>query len=320
MKKTLSILFLLFIVFHSTAKDFYFTRLEKLYEKDSKSCLVVAKRHIKFFPSQPASYFFCAKIYKDKFKKAKNLRAQYTHINRAVTFALQFEKLSDDRLKKRADWTNEKIDILNETQEFVDLLDLRNQFAYKELLDDKMCKLNDSYVKIEVKEDENEVKAVFNRRNSPTLFYGLATGDEFVESASLSEEQKLLKLINEERIRLGLNPLIWEEDLAKASRYHSYDLATQNYFNHSSYDRVDNKLVKVAGTFDRITQFYSKSFVNGENIAAGYQSAEKTYQQWYHSKGHYEIMFDPSTRRIGIGVFYLENSPFGYYWTMTTAM
>ncbi len=320
MKKALSILFLLFVAFQASAKDHFFNRLEKLYEKDSKNCLIVAKRHIKFFPEQAASYFFCAKIFEDKFKKAKNVRAQYIHINKAMNFALQFDKLSDEELKERAKWTDFKVELLNETQELVDLLDLRNDFSQKERLDDKFSKLNGDYVDVVIVTDKNEIKNVFNVRNATTLFYGMPTGKEFVESASLTEEQKLLVLINQERKRLGMEPLEWEEGLAKASRYHSYDLATQNYFNHSSYDRVDGELVKVGGTFDRIPKYYSKSFVNGENIAAGYQSAEQTFKQWMDSKAHYKIIFNPKSKKIGIGVFYYENSPFGYYWTMSTAL
>ena len=320
MKKALSILFLLFVVFQSSAKGHFFNRLEKLYEKDSKNCLVVAKRHIKFNPEQAASYFFCAKIFGDKFKKAKNLRAKYIHLNKAMNFALQFDELSDDDLKERAEWTSFKVELLNETQELIDLLDLNDEFEHKERLDDKLCKLNHDYVDVVVVTDKNEIKKVFNVSNSTTFFYGLASGNEVVESFSLTEEKKLLSLINVERKRLGMQPLVWEEGLANASRYHSYDLATQNYFNHSSYDRINGELVKVGGTFDRIPKFYSKSFVNGENIAAGHQSAKRTYTQWFESKSHYKIMFNPKSKKIGIGVFYNEKSPFGYYWTMSTAL
>jgi len=320
MKKTLSILFLLFVVFQSSAKDHFFNRLEKLYEKDSKSCLIVAKRHIKLFPEQAASYFFCTKISEDKFQKGKNLRAQYIHLNKAIAYANRFDELSSEHLKERAKWSEFKIELINETQELVDLLRLRDEFSFSERLDSKLNELNHEYADLAIETESNDIKAVFSVSNSTTLFYGLATGNEFVESASLSEEQKLLELINAERKRLGMAPMTWEEGLAKASRYHSYDLATQNYFNHSSYDRINGELVKVGGTFDRIPKFYTKSFVNGENIAAGHQSAKRTYQQWLNSKAHYKIMFNPESTKIGIGVFYYENSPFGYYWTMSTAL
>lgn len=320
MKKALSILFLLFVVFQSSAKDLFFNRLEKLYEKDSKTCLVVAKRHIKFYPEQAASYFFCTKISVDRFKKAKNLRAQYIHINKAMTFAQQFDDMSSEKLKERAEWTDFSVALVNETQELKDLLSLRDEFAFSERLDTKLNKFNKEYVDVAMETESNEIKAVFDASNSMTYFFGMASGNEIVESASLSEEQKLLDLINAERKRLGMQPLSWEEGLANASRYHAYDLATQNYFNHSSYDRVDGELVKVGGTFDRIPKFYTKSFVNGENIAAGHKSAERTYKQWFESKAHYKIMFKRESTKIGIGVFYYENSPFGHYWAMSTAL
>ncbi len=320
MKKSLSILIFLLIVFQSSAKDHFFNRLEKLYEKDAKTCLIVAKRHIKFFPKQAASYFFCSKISKDKYKKGNSLHSQYNHLNKAIDFANRFEELSDESLKKRANWSEFKIGLINETQELVDLLQLRNEFSYSERLDDKLNKFNRSYKQVAIVTEKNEIKEVFNLSNSITLFYGMPTGKEVVESASLTEEQKLLNLINAERKRLGMQPLAWEEGLANASRYHSYDLATQNYFNHSSYDRINGNLVKIGGTFDRIIRFYTKSYVNGENIAAGHQSAYKTYQQWLKEKTHYKVMFNPKSKKVGIGVVYFEKSPFGYYWTMCTAL
>ena len=116
-----------------------------------------------------------------------------------------------------------------------------------------------------------------------------------------------------------MQPLIWEEDLARAARYHAYDLATQNYFDHNSYDRINGNLIEVGNTFTRIKKFYNETFVNSENIAAGNESAEGTYLQWYNSPGHYKNMFNKKSSKVGIGVFKSSESSYGYYWVFCTA-
>ena len=156
--------------------------------------------------------------------------------------------------------------------------------------------------------------------NSGTEFFGMPTGNEIVASSSPQGEKDILKIINKARIEKGMSELEWDEDLANAARYHAYDLATQDYFDHASFDRSGGKLVQVGGTFDRIKKFYSKSFVNSENIAAGNESAQATYMQWYNSKGHYENMFNESSKKVGLGVFYDPDSVFGYYWVFCTAL
>ena len=120
-------------------------------------------------------------------------------------------------------------------------------------------------------------------------------------------------------IGLHLPPLVWNEDLAKAARYHAHDLGSQKYFDHNTYDRVDNELVAIGSTFDRIKKFYDKTHVNSENIAAGNESPNKTYLQWYNSVGHNENMFNASSRFVGIGFCQVPNSPHEYYWVFCTA-
>src|SRR5690606_38910064 len=90
-------------------------------------------------------------------------------------------------------------------------------------------------------------------------FYGMPSGKENVLSGSTEEEAKLLKLINQERAKRRAPALAWNEDLAKASRYHAYDQGTQGYFSHASNDKINDKLVIVGSTFDRINRFYKGS-------------------------------------------------------------
>ncbi|HIP32579.1 MAG TPA: CAP domain-containing protein [Crocinitomicaceae bacterium] len=323
MKKILSTLIVLLIVFSASASDLFYNRLEKLYKKDKKKCLTVAKRYIDYLPNQSASYYFAAIVYKYKAENARNSRGEYLHLRKAIGYAVQFEELKDEELQNKVQWLHVKGELNEDAVALISVLSENNEFAFSERLKTRLSEMNHEFYEEEIalnlEVEKNEIVDVFNSSNTTKMFFGMPNGNEIVQSASVSGEQELLGYINAERKKKGLVPLEWEEDMAKASRYHAYDLGTQNYFNHSTYDRKNGKLVKVGGTFDRIKKFYTKSFVNGENIAAGNESPYLTYQQWFNSPGHYEIMFNPESTKIGIGVFSVEDSPFGYYWSMCTA-
>ena len=322
MSKFLSLTVIIFFVFTTSASDVLYKRLDNLYKKDKKQCLVVAKRYIKYIPNQSSPFYFATVLYVEKSKKSKTTRGQYLHLRKAIGYAIKFEDFDNESLESQVEWTEFKKEMNGNASELIEKLELENDFALSERLSSRLSTFNNEYfvADVAVEVESNDIVEAFNHSNVTKVFNGMPTGNEIIHSADINGEQELLGYINAERKKKGMVPLVWDEDLAKASRYHSYDLATQNYFNHSTYDRKNGKLVKVGGTFDRIKKFYSKSFVNSENIAAGNSTAKATYMQWFNSKGHYENMFNPSSTKIGIGVFYVEDSPFGHYWSMCTAL
>ena len=68
-------------------------------------------------------------------------------------------------------------------------------------------------------------------------FFGVAVGIENVPSSSLMNERQFLIILNKARKDSLLEPLMIDKDLSRAARYHSYDMGTQNYFGHDTYDR-----------------------------------------------------------------------------------
>lgn len=343
----ISILLLLIVLpFVGQSRDLLFNRLEKLHKKDQKKCLEVVQRYIKKSPEKAAPYYFASIIYDAKSNKSRTTEGKYRNMKRAIGYAVAFQEKAEDELIERTNW-NEYCDALTErtsriitkleaeeNTKFADdllaqfqKLDIstdifadETDFEDAELFEREMTQEKEILILPETSESNESSGGMIVNGSSNMEFFGLPKGNEVVVSADIQGEQEVLALINKERVRLGMVPLEWDPNLANAARYHAYDLATQDYFDHQSFDRKGNNLVEVGGTFERIKKFYTASFANSENIAAGNKSPKDTYEQWYNSKGHYDNMFNESSRKVGLGVFYDPNSTYGYYWVFCSAL
>lgn len=324
MNKAILFLVLSFLSF-STFAQWPHNRLDKLKGKNPQKCISVAKRYIKLFPEKASSYYFVSVVYFDQLDSARNLRGEYIKMGNALLYARKFEKYADEEIKKKVSWDDVVNNMESKSNEIMAALreDERSDLALH--LSKKLDRLEDIET-IEIVKIENRKKpelATVTIPESERLqgqFYGLPSGEENIPSDNLAEERKMLALINEERTKQNMKPLEFQEDLARACRYHAYDLGTQGYFGHNSYDRTSGgKLVEVGRTFVRIRKFYNETFVNSENIAGGNQDAKNTFEQWYKSKGHYDNMFNPISELVGIGVVRVPDSPYEYYWVFCTA-
>lgn len=146
-----------------------------------------------------------------------------------------------------------------------------------------------------------------------------ATGNEKVEPINSILEQEVLKLVNIEREKEGLSPLIWNNQLAYAARYHALDMATDNYFNHDSYDLKGGNLVMVCKTFDRIAKFYTEGYLGAENISAGRSSGAATVDGWMNSPGHKKNILNPNAKYVGIGYYQKQGSDYTHYYVQCFA-
>ncbi|MEM7179544.1 MAG: CAP domain-containing protein [Spirochaetota bacterium] len=148
--------------------------------------------------------------------------------------------------------------------------------------------------------------------NDSTNFKGCATGKENVASLNLRMEKEVLRLTNIERRKVGAPPLKWDNNLARAARYHAADMATENYFSHDSQDRSGGRLKKSCATFKRIRAFSNKA--GAENIAAGSSTAKAVINQWMNSSGHRKNMLSKSYKTLGVGYYKKSGSKWGNYW------
>jgi uncharacterized protein YkwD len=121
-----------------------------------------------------------------------------------------------------------------------------------------------------------------------------------------SEERALVDLINDFRAQNGKGTLAIHERLGAAARHHSQDMANKNYFSH--------KLSNGATPEENIRCHGYSYRAYGENIAAGYESARDTLEQWKNSAGHRKMMLG-NFAEIGIGRAFSEGSKYDWYWT-----
>lgn len=126
-------------------------------------------------------------------------------------------------------------------------------------------------------------------------------------------EAEVARLVNEERARAGLPPLKLVSALTAAARYHAMDMATDDYFNHDSMDRVGGELQRACGTFDRVSLWYKGWNGAAENIAAGFNSPQQVMDGWMNSSGHRANILNAGYTEFGIG-YYAGAGTFPAYW------
>ncbi|MBI2372866.1 MAG: CAP domain-containing protein [Deltaproteobacteria bacterium] len=136
-----------------------------------------------------------------------------------------------------------------------------------------------------------------------------------------SLEEQVLELVNVRRSQGGScgdqafgpsAPLAFDPALRAAARGHSTDMATRNYFSHTSLDgRSFHQRMLEAG--------WEGSCPCSENIAAGQSSAQAVVEGWMNSPGHCVNILNSAYAFIGIGYAESTTSSFGRYWTQDFA-
>lgn len=129
-----------------------------------------------------------------------------------------------------------------------------------------------------------------------------------------SEEVAFVRILNDFRASLGLEPLLVSDAVSLAAERHSSDMAKYNFFSH--YTEASDWFPAGATPWDRMAVCgYDYNTYKGENIAAGYSNAQAVFEAWKNSPGHYANMINPNYRVIGIGLVQLSGSRYTWYWT-----
>ncbi|RZJ19781.1 MAG: CAP domain-containing protein [Haliea sp.] len=105
--------------------------------------------------------------------------------------------------------------------------------------------------------------------------------------------------------------LAWNDKLFSAAARHSVDMASRNYFSHTSPEGVD-----AAGR--AVAEGYRWSAL-GENIAAGDVSVEGVMATWINSEGHCRNIMNPVFADVAVACVARAGTTWGTYWTMVLA-
>jgi len=140
-----------------------------------------------------------------------------------------------------------------------------------------------------------------------------------VSRAATSMEAEVLALTNQARSVArtcggqrypAVAPLAWDPILADVALAHSRDMATRNYFSHTSPEGQ--------GLANRMALAGYRFTSAGENIAAGYSTPAAVVAGWLASPGHCANLMSGSYTVVGIG-FGTGGGRYGTYWTQDFA-
>lgn len=106
-------------------------------------------------------------------------------------------------------------------------------------------------------------------------------------------EAQMLAMVNAERQKEGLPPVVADPEMTKVARAHSVDMFARGYFAHVNPDGKD--------PFDRMRADGLKFKAAGENLALA-QTLEIAHTNLMNSPGHRANIMNPSFGRLGIGI------------------
>jgi len=139
---------------------------------------------------------------------------------------------------------------------------------------------------------ESELALVLDGETVPgDLDLGLAIAPETERNpCGSAQEQLCFHLANEERAAVGLDPFIWDGDLADLGRSHSFDRAQQYYGTNSMHGSStrDVHLYQERAEFLGLKDEKFSSVV--ENSGWGHPNAESVVAGWMGSDGHRAVI------------------------------
>lgn len=120
-----------------------------------------------------------------------------------------------------------------------------------------------------------------------------------------AQESEVVRLVNVERSKHGLQLLKENWELSRVARYKSADMAKLGYFSHTS--------PTYGSPFTMMENFGIRFTSAGENIAMGQRTPQEVMNAWMNSPGHRANILSPSFSQIGVGL--AKNANGTAYWT-----
>ena len=117
--------------------------------------------------------------------------------------------------------------------------------------------------------------------------------------------QEVLNLVNVERAKYGLTPLVMgDANLTAAAQKRAEEIATVN-----SHTRPDG-----SKCFTVLKEYGVTAAPTGENAAWGSVSPQEVVDAWMQSEGHRANILNPEAHAMGVGYYYNSSSTWGHQW------
>ncbi|MFD9095995.1 CAP domain-containing protein [Streptomyces collinus] len=130
-----------------------------------------------------------------------------------------------------------------------------------------------------------------------------ATTPPVTVSRENAAEAEVLKLVNEERAKVGCSALAANSSLSGLAGTFSGDMAAREFFGHTDPDG--------ASPWDRAAKA-GITDLGGENIARGQADAAAVMAAWMNSPGHRANILNCDFKTLGVGVHFGSGGP---WWT-----
>jgi spore coat assembly protein SafA len=153
----------------------------------------------------------------------------------------------------------------------------------------------------------NELLQLNQQVRNPELIYpGQLIFLPFKQESINPEQKKMLGLLNAERKKLGLKPLVNNQTLSTIAEKKSQDMMLNKYVAHNSptYGNPKDMLVTYKVPFKQVR----------ENIGAGPNTTEEMFQTWINSQVNHNNILEKKATHVGIG--YAKGGLHGHYWTV----
>ncbi|MFF3616380.1 CAP domain-containing protein [Streptomyces sp. NPDC002580] len=122
-------------------------------------------------------------------------------------------------------------------------------------------------------------------------------------SAEAAAEAEVLKLVNDERAKVGCSPVAANSALADLAQTFSEDMAARDFFDHTDPTGLS--------PWDRAAKAGISS-LGGENIARGQADAAAVMEAWMNSPGHKANILNCDFKTLGVGAHFGSGGP---WWT-----
>ena len=114
-------------------------------------------------------------------------------------------------------------------------------------------------------------------------------------------EKQVVELVNNERIRNDLHPLVVHLKLSEIARAKSEDMYINKYFSHNS--------PTFGCPFDMLKIFGVEYSCAAENIAKGQKNALGVVHSWINSAGHRKNILGREYTETGVGLADIKGIP-----------